>query len=170
MKGNKMFTREQLAPLPDDMTGHICVIAASCLGSRWQLPKFQLIRVTGGFGAVRGNLGSKVYGEHLADGEWRQLRSNDFIGVASQEQIDEAMADERGELPIDPANLGYLVIGKGLAFGKSKDLAEAKKLCRQNGKPMLAYHCHMETQLTDMGSLQWPHGAPEPKLVWEAKV
>lgn len=162
-----MFGAKDLLPLPDDMRGCICAIRASGLGKRYQMKKFQLVAVAGGFGAERGNIGSKVFGEHIVDGEHAQFRRNDFIGVPTEAQIAAAMAEEGGPLPIDPDDMTYLVIGKGLAFAKDVALDQAKKLCKKYGDPLLAYRCHVETHLTDFGSLEWPKDVAAPELVWQ---
>ena len=63
------WSRDLLLPLPDDMTGKCCVLKPNALGKRWQLAKYQLVAVTGGFGCKVDSLGSKVFGHHLADEE-----------------------------------------------------------------------------------------------------
>lgn len=162
-----MFTKDQLAPLPDVYEG-VFVLRADKLGKRFQLPKFQLVQILGGFGCEPGNLGSKVSVRFLADDESCFYRRGDFLGVPSQQQIDEALADPREEAPLDPTDMVYLAAGQG-AWGKAATLEEAKEKCNvAGGEPSVAFYCHAETQVTDWGSIQWPRGMPEPQQVWEA--
>ncbi len=163
-----MITKPQCLPFPSDMTDKVCVIRADALGARWQKPKFQLVRVTGGFGCKLENTGSKVFGTTIADGENWSGRRSDFIGEASPELISECLADLEGELPLDPTQMMYLAIGDG-AWGKGDTLEAAKKVCkRAGGKPRIAYHCHVETWVGDF-AIHWPDGAPEPVRVWGAE-
>ena len=160
-----MFTRENLERVPADMTGLVVAISANCLGARWQLPKFQLVRIVGGFGASAENIGRKIFGEHLADNDDFSGSRSNVIGVPTQAQIDEAMADPNGEAPFDPTNMTYLVLGPGF-WTKNKVLEEAMAMAKGQGKPLMAFYCHAETQVTDFGGLTFSKLGPAPVEVW----
>ena len=164
------WSRDLLLPLPDDMTGKCCVLKPTALGKRWQLAKFQLVAVTGGFGCKADSLGSKVFGHHLADEEDCQYTRSDFIGEATPELIEACLSDTRTEAPFDPNDKCYLVIGTGMTYGRAADLKTAKANCKRvGGKPMVAYHCHAETYINDMAMMCWSKKAEAPVEVWRSK-
>jgi hypothetical protein len=159
-----MLTRNDIPMLEGDLTNQILVLRPDMLGKRWQLSKFQLVRALGGFGCSPTAIGSSVYTVSLVGEERCNYRRGDFLGIASQEQIDVALAEKGGELPLDPTDMCFLAIGKGY-WGRAETLALAKKNCQ--GKAMIAFHCHIETQVNEMGYLTWPFGCPEPIEVWK---
>jgi hypothetical protein len=159
-----------LRPLPDDMTGTVCVLRPTALGKRWQLAKFQLVFISGGFGCKVASLGSKVFGHHLADDEDCQFTRQDFIGQATAELIEACMADTRSELPIDPTETCYMAIGTGMTYAKRETIGEAKAAVKRlGGKTVVVFKCHPETYINDMASLTWPRAVPEPVEVWKSK-
>lgn len=159
-----------LLPLPDDFTGKVMVLRPDALGERWQRAKFQLLRVTGGFGAQAGKIGTKVYGTHLADGEDTECRRSDFIGEATPYLIELAARDKAPEAPLDLTRMGYFALGTSGTWGRAATPQGAKDQVRKaGGKPRVVYHCHIETRLTDLYYMQWPKGAPEPVEVWRSK-
>lgn len=159
-----MLTRNDISMLEGNLIGRVVVLRPDVLGKRWQKTKFQLIKAHGGFGCDPEKLGTKVFGTCLADNEEVTYQRGDFLGFATEEQIEKALAEEGGELPLDPTDMCFLAIGKGY-WGRAETLALAKKNCQ--GKAMIAFRCHVETQVNDIGYLTWPHGCPEPVEVWK---
>ena len=164
----KMLTKDQLNPVPDDMTGHVMVLRATALGKRWQLPKFQLVKVSGGFGAHAESLGTKVFGRCLGDNEEATWHRCDFIGEAKQEQIDAALADERGASLVDLKAMHYLCMGSDMTYGTGATVDESQENCRRaGGKPIIVYRCHEETQFDGL-TLTWPNGAEPATVAWRS--
>lgn len=165
-----MLEQKDVQPLPDNIAGLICVVHPKKMGKRYQHPEFQLFLVLGGFGADAGNLGSKVYGRHLADGEECNFRRNDFIGYVSQAVADEILANKVGPDPFDPEDFCYIAAGAG-GFAKADTLALAQARCLMEGvEPQVGVHCHRESYVNEMGYLMCPGGAMKHEIVWQAGV
>lgn len=170
MDKTKMITRETpgLLPLPDDLTGRTLVLAPDKLGARFQLPKFQIVRATGGFGCKPQSLGTKVYVEFVCDGDEATYTSGAFIGEASPEMIENAKTDDTPEAPVDLNDMSYMAIGDG-RWVKAPTEKEAKaKLKALRCKCAAVYYTHSETGFDGM-FLTWPKGAKPAELVWERK-
>ncbi len=149
-----------------DFTGKTLVLNKSKLGSRFQLSKFQIVKIDGGFGCKPDSLGGKVFGTHLGDNESTAYRRGDFIGEASPTLIEKALGDPHGELPVDPSARHFMAIGGG-GWGTGETIEEAQRSCKQaGGTASVVFDCHKETRISDM-AMVWPNGVGEPVTVWE---
>lgn len=87
-----MLHKENVLPIADNLIGVVAVLRPAVLGETRQAPAHQLIKVTGGAGAVHPNWGGKVYCQHLVDGSWAQYSRRDIIGIAHPAQVINALA------------------------------------------------------------------------------
>ena len=151
---------EGLRPLTGDLTNQVLVINHTRLISRYQLPRFQLFKATGGFGCQEHSLGRAVFGYCVASNEDARWNRSDFIGIASDQLIHRAMEDAT---PVDELDINariYLVFSKDGTFEKGDTVHSAMtRLRRITESPVLvAYHAHPESQITDDGFLIYPQG------------
>lgn len=64
-----------------DLTGKVLVLNPSILDDKYKKPENQLFYASGGSGCRPQAIGTKVFGQFLADGEKTHFRRGDFIGV-----------------------------------------------------------------------------------------
>lgn len=149
-----------LLPLVGDITGQYVVLPHTKLHRRYQMPRFQIFKATGGFGCQEGSLGSKVYGVCIADNQDDQWRRNDFIGIATKGLIDKAMADTTPVPGINPMERHYLLVSTDGYFETGDTVNEAMQRLRlmTKAKVVTAYLCHPESTLNDLGFLSYPAG------------
>lgn len=151
---------EGLRPLADDITGKVVVVAHTRLKRRYQLPRFQLIHATGGFGCKTGNLGSKVFGRFVCDGEDATYNRSDFIGMADEALVSRAMADPTPVGEIDKDQRVYMLIARSGHWETGDTVNQAMKRLRRLTKSAIAhaYHLHPESFINDMGYISYPEG------------
>ncbi len=70
---------------PQDYTGKLLILKPEVLKEECRTPENQLFFATGGFGCSPDNIGSKVFGKFLSDGEETHFYRFDFIGIISNE-------------------------------------------------------------------------------------
>lgn len=166
-----------LLPIPDDMTGKTVIMGPDRLGERFQNPAFQFFVVTGGFGAKKGALGTKVFGYHLTDigkpeaERSTYIHSGDVIGMASDALLESVDFKAATEKPINKALRTFMVIDcKRLQWVKADTIKDALKLsgAKRIDKRFLAFYTHPEAFVNDLGSLHAPEGT-EITRIWSVE-
>jgi len=165
-----------LRPLVGDLNGQVVVLDYQCLGRRYQMPRFQLIKAKGGFGCNEGSDG-KIYAVCIADGEDISCRRGNLIGIATDELISEAMADTTPVPGIDLSLREYMLIAKDgtSARGETVERARQRLLLLTDAKVVGAYELHPESYLNEFGYISYPDGAAPVEVgirkgkVWTAK-
>lgn len=154
-----VFTKG-VKPIFGDITDKVCVIRPTGLNKRYQLPRFQLFKVTGGFGCKPENTGSKVFGFYVADNEEDTRRRYDFIGVASDGLIKQALDDTTPVKQINPNDVAYLIISNNQHWAIGESISDAKsKLSSIGGRGISqCFLCHPETFVDEMGYIKQPNG------------
>lgn len=71
-----------------DYTDKICVIRTDFFKPEYRNAKSQLFKATGGFGCKPENLGTKIFGTFLDDGEEAMVRRHNVLGIATDECIE----------------------------------------------------------------------------------
>lgn len=160
-----VFTKG-IKPMVGDITDKVCVIRPTGLNKRYQSPRFQLFKATGGFGCKPENSGSKVFGFYLSDNEEDTRRRYDFIGLASDELIEQAMSDATPVKEIDKTAVGYLVISNNQHWAVGVSISDAKsKLSSIGGRGIAqCFLCHPETYVDEMGHVMTPSGTQLTEL------
>lgn len=160
-----VFTKG-IKPMVGDITDKVCVIRPTGLNKRYQSPRFQLFKATGGFGCKPENGGSKVFGFYLADSEEDTRHRYDFIGLASEELIDAALKDATAVKPIDTSEVGYLVISNNQHWAIGSSISDAKsKLSSIGGRGISqCFLCHPESRVDEMGYVSYPKGTQLTEL------
>lgn len=151
---------EGLMPLVGDLTGCNLVLSHTRLNRRYQLPRFQIFKATGGFGCKEGSLGSKVFGVFVADNEDSAYRRSDFIGIATAELITRAMMDTTPVAALDTSLRHYLVVAKDGSYESGDNIDQAMKRLKRRTSAALqtAFLCHPESTINDFGYLTAPAG------------
>ena len=160
----KLITRgdEGLAPLSGDITGKVVVIAHTRLNKRYQSPRFQLFKATGGFGCKEGGLGSAVFGQYLADGEDDRRERQELIGIASDELVGRALEDTTPVVELDLTARVYLLIAKDGTYevGDTVEQTRQRLLRLTDANVTEAWSVHPESKISDIGFITYPQGAP----------
>jgi len=151
-----------LSPLVGDLTHKVAVLSHTKLNRRYAIPRYQLVRVIGGFGCVSEDSHKRVFGNCIADGEPVSVRRNELIGIASQDLIHLAMADTTPVQQIDLSLREYLIIASDGSSerGSTPDEAVRRLKMITDARIVCAYYVHPETRLMDIGILSPPEGAP----------
>jgi len=151
--------QEGLMPLSPDINGKVVVLRHTWLNMRMQLPRLQLVKATGGFGC-KADSGGKVFGRFIASGEDTTFRRTDLIGEASNELIEQAMADTTPITPINASLREYLAIAKDGEQARGDTIEQAKeRLHRITRSAVIAvYQIHPESFVTDLGFITYPEG------------
>lgn len=168
-------TDERLRPLVADIKGRVLVLDWRRLRRRFQMPRFQLIRATGGFGCKEDSSG-KVFGTSVCDGEDGTYRRAHFIGMATDELVRAAMADTTPVEGIDLSLREYLLVARDGSTERGPNIEQARRRLRLISSAAItgAYEVHPESYMTDFGFISYPEGAPpvEVKIkrgkVWTA--
>lgn len=168
-------TDERLRPLVGDLKGQVLVLDWAYLKRRYQMPRFQLIQATGGFGCSEESPG-KIFGRSICDGEEGTYRRNQFIGIATEELIMAGMADTTPVQNIDLNLREYLLIARDGSTERGHTIEQARqRLGRITSAAITgAYEVHPESYVNDLGYISYPDGAPpvEVKIrkgkVWTA--
>ena len=152
---------EGLLPLDGDLTGRVIVLKHTALNRRYQSPRFQLFKATGGFGCQAGGLGRAVFVRSLADSEDGRYNRRDFVGIASDALVNQAMADTTPIIDIDLTERIYLVVAKDGTHELGETIDQARKRLKMiTGSPVKdVYHIHPESTITDFGLIHFPKGA-----------
>ena len=87
MSKYKMLDRSKCLPDEKNYAGRLLIFKPESLKEEFRQPHFQYFYATGGFGCYPDKLGSKVFGEFLADGEECYFYRSDFLGAADTEQL-----------------------------------------------------------------------------------
>ena len=150
-----------LRPLVGDLTKQVLVLSHTKLMRRYQMPRFQIFHATGGFGCQENSLGSAVFGIHIADGESCRWNRNDFIGIATDELVTQAMEDTTPVENIDLRQRTYFLVAKDGTIETGDTIEQARQRLRRitRSAVRVAYHAHPESQLTDFGYISYPKGA-----------
>lgn len=159
-------TSEGVVPLAGDITGKVCVINHHRLTRRYQLPRFQLFMAKGGFGCQENSLGSAVFGKYVADQIEDRRERRDFIGIATDELIERAMADASPVQPIDLSLRRYMVVAKDGNYEWGDSLKQAMERLKliTSAKVTASYLVHPETRINSMGYFTYPEGAPPTEI------
>lgn len=160
-----------LTPLSNNIQGKVVVINHTLLDRNHHQPRFQLIKVTGGFGTQSGALGRSVFGIHIADGRDAQVTRHDLVGEATRHLIDRAMADNRPVNEFDLHERVYMLVTKDGHRTRGDTVESAmQRLRRITQSPVLmAYRMHPASKISPLGYITYPDGAP-PELVQIKKV
>lgn len=166
---------ERLRPLVGDLKGQVLVLDWRLLGRRFQMPRFQLIKATGGFGCQDGSPG-KIFGVSICDGEQETYRRSNFIGIATDELITASMADTTPVQGIDLSLREYLLIARDGSAERGNTIEQARQRLRRISNAAItgAYEVHPESHLNDFGFISYPDGAPPSEVkikrgkVWTA--
>jgi hypothetical protein len=155
-----------LSPVVGNITHKVCVLNSKLLNRRYALPRYQLIRVIGGFGCNQDLGNKKVFGVCIADAESVSIRRSDLIGIASEDLITQSMADTTPIKQIDLSLREYLVIATDGSHERGDTANDAVRRLKQitNARISCAYHLHPETVLNEIGYLSWPEGAPPEQV------
>lgn len=153
---------EGLLPLVGNLASRVCVLNHHALTKRYQLPRYQLFKVNGGFGCQENSPGTTVFGQYLVDGEQDRRERKELIGIATDELIERAMQDDAPVMPIDVKQQVYMIVAidGNHEFGSS--LREAGQRLRMITKCKAAagYLVHPETKINSLGYMTYPQGAP----------
>lgn len=154
-------TDERLRPLVGDLRGQTLVLDWRLLKRRFQMPRFQIIRATGGFGCQEDSSG-KIFGTSVCDGEDGTYRRASFIGVATDALIQAAMADTTPVAGIDLSLREYLLIARDGSTERGQTIEQARHRLRLISSAAItgAYEVHPESYMTDFGFISYPDGAP----------
>lgn len=159
---------EGLAPLAGDLTGQVLVIRHTVLNRRYQMPRFQLFKATGGFGCKESSLGRAVFGMYLADSTDDRRNRGDFIGIATSELIHQAMQDTTPVPSINPHERVYFLFTKDGHCQTGDTVNQAMQRLRliTRSPVTVAYRAHPESSVNDLGYLSYPEGttAAEVKI------
>ena len=157
---------EGLTPLVGDLTGQFLVLSHERLNRRYQMPRFQIFKATGGFGCKEGSLGRAVFGIHPADGEDARWSRSDFIGIASTQLVARAMQDMAPVPDIDLNERAYFLWAEdgSSAVGDTPDQAMQRLRRITSARLMQAFLTHPESHTNDFGFLVYPKGT-EPTEV-----
>jgi len=150
-----------LQPLEGDLTNKVLVLLHTKLNRRHQIPRFQLFKALGGFGCKERSLGRAVFGVHIADNEDARWNRSDFIGIAQDSLIKEAMEDTTPVKGIDLNARVYMVFTKDGTFSQGDTVDQAMTRLRRITKSAVsvAYHAHPESTINDFGYMSYPSGA-----------
>lgn len=153
-------TAQGLLPLQGDLTDQVLVLKWHLLQRRFQLPRFQLIKAKGGFGCQEGSPG-KVYGVCIADSANLWGRRDDFIGIATTDLINQAMADPSAVDNIDLSLREYLLVAKDGSSERGDTIEQARQRLKliTSAAVIQAYQVHPESRLNEFGFITYPEGA-----------
>ena len=97
----------------EDYRGQVVVIRPDVLADEFKTPENQLFYAEGGNGCRPDSLGTKVFGQHLNDGEKGYYRRAEIVGVLSDEHLPdwarekvEAIRAESEEIETAPMEMG----------------------------------------------------------------
>lgn len=159
---------EGVTPLVNNILGKMLVVDHTKLNRRYQMPRFQIFKALGGFGCQANSLGTKVFGEYIADSQSAQLYRYDFIGMASDELIKRAMADTTPVKALDPKERCFFVLAKDGSFETGDTAHQAMQRLHRitNSKLMTAFYAHPEAYINPYGFITYPEGtvATEVKI------
>ena len=155
-----------LAPLSPDITGKVVVVNHTTLDRTNQSPRFQLVKVTGGFGTQDGGPNNLVFGIFIADGRDARVTRSDLIGEATRSLIDRALSDNRATARFDLSERIYMLVAKDQSRARGDTPhAAMERLRRITQSPvMMAYRMHPASKILSTGFIEFPDGAP-PELV-----
>lgn len=150
-----------LRPLVGDLTHQKLVLRYDKLNRRFQMPRFQIFHATGGMGCQENAPAPMIYGLHIADGESARWDRQDFIGIASDELVMQALEDTTPVQAIDLDDRVYFVMAKDGNWTKGKTLEVARqRLQRITPAPVrTAFHAHPDSEPNEFGWLSYPAGA-----------
>lgn len=154
-------TAQGLLPLQGDLTGQVLVLKWHLLQRRFQLPRFQLIKAKGGFGCQEGSPG-KVYGICIADSANVWGRRDDFIGIATTDLVNQAMADPSAVASIDLSLREYMLVARDGSSERGATIEEARQRLSliTSSSVTTAYQVHPESRINEFGFITHPEGAP----------
>lgn len=158
-------TTQGLLPLQGDLTNQILVIRWELLHRRYQLPRFQLIKAKGGFGCREDSSG-KIFGVCIADASSIAGRRADFIGIATTDLINRAMADTTPVPNIDLSLREYMLVARDGSTERGDSIEQARQRLKliTSAAIIHAYQVHPESRMTEFGFISYPDGAPPTEV------
>ena len=152
---------EGLRPLVGFLKNHRLVLRHTALNRRYQSPRFQIFHATGGLGCLESGLTDVVYGIHIADGESAHWDRNDFIGIATDDLVNQALEDTKPVENIDLNKRVYFMVAKDGSVETGETVNQARqRLGRITSSAVaITYHAHPESIITELGFISWPKGA-----------
>jgi hypothetical protein len=144
-----------------NLAKQIVVVNWRKLDRRFQQPRFQLFRPTGGTGCILSTGGGKVFGRHVFDGEDNEFRRDDFLGIATEELVALAMADTTPTTPIDLSLREYMLRARDGSESRGKTIEEARRrLSYLTNTPVReAWELHPDSYINPFGLIVYPEGA-----------
>ncbi len=151
---------EGVTPLVSNILGKLLVVDHTKLKRRYQMPRFQIFKATGGFGCQANSLGSKVFGEYIADSSATYLFRYDFIGMASDELVKRAMEDTTPVKALDPKERCFFVMAKDGSVETGNTVHQAMQRLHRitNSKLLTAFYAHPEAYINPYGFISYPEG------------
>jgi hypothetical protein len=155
------YGHEGLRPLADNIKGKFVVLNWRKLDRRFQQPRFQIFKPTGGSGCLTYMFGGKVFGRHVFDGEDGEYKRDDIIGVATDELITQAMADVTPTKSINLSLREYLLRAKDGSVERGKTVEDARRRLSYitNATVMEAWELHPDSYINPFGLIVYPEGA-----------
>lgn len=156
------YGHEGLRPLTDNLKGETVVVNWRKLDRRFQSPRFQLFRPTGGTGCSTWMFGGKIFGRHVVDGEDGEYKRDDIIGIATHDLIREALFEPT---PVGEINLElreYMLRAKDGSTERGKTVEEARRRLSYitNARVMECWELHPNSFINPFGYIVYPQGAP----------
>lgn len=150
---------EGLLPLVSNLVGSMVVVRHTTLNRRFQMPRFQIVKVTEG-------IKTHVKGIHVADCERGEWSVSDLIGIATATLVERAMEDNT---PVHGINLNdriyFLVANDGsVETGDTVQQARLRLGRITNSKVKVCYHAHPDSYVNGFGLINYPSGAEPVKV------
>lgn len=149
-----------------NITNKIVVVNWRKLDRRFQQPRFQIFKPTGGSGCVTSMAGGKVFGRHVFDGEDGEFRRDDFLGIATPDLIAWAMTDNTPTKPTDMTLREYMLRARDGSEERGKTIEEARRRLSYitNSKVTEAWELHPASYINPFGLIVYPEGAPPTQV------
>jgi hypothetical protein len=161
------YGHDGLTPIvSQNLKGQFVVVNWRRLDRRFQQPRFQIFKPTGGTGCLTFMDGGKVFGRHVFDGEDGEFRRTDFLGLASEELIKLAMADITPTTPIDLSLREYMLRARDGSEERGKSIEDARRRLSYitNSAVVEAWELHPDSYINPFGLIVYPEGAPPTQV------
>lgn len=149
-----------------DLKGKFVVVNWRRLDRRFQQPRFQIFKPTGGTGCLTFMGGGKVFGRHVFDGEDGEFRRADFLGIATEALVAQAMADTTPTKQIDLTLREYMLRARDGSEERGKTIEDARRRLSYitNSAVMEAWELHPDSYINPFGLIVYPDGAPPTQV------
>lgn len=149
-----------------NLMGKFVVVNWRKLDRRFQQPRFQIFKPTGGTGCITSMQGGKVFGRHVFDGGDGEFKRDDFLGLASEALIRAAMADTTPTVPIDLSLREYMIRARDGSEERGKTIEEARRRLSYitSSKVTEAWELHPDSYINPFGLIVYPEGAPPTQV------